>query len=90
MSGSDNGHQRVVIYWTLHNDKGRTLACELSRTERGLVIRCLDEARTVALTERVATVAGAVDVAAEWKARLLDKGEYFERPRPEAPRPPRA
>jgi hypothetical protein len=81
MSGSDIGHQRVVVYWTLHNDMGGSLACELSRTDRGLVLRCLDDARKVALSERVATAAAAVTVAAQWKARLLDKGDYFERPR---------
>ena len=81
MSGSDTGHQRVVVYWTLHNDTGGSLACELSRTDRGLVVRCLDDARAVALSERVATAALAVNVAAQWKARLLDKGDYFERPR---------
>ena len=81
MSGSDVGHQRVVVYWTLHNDAGASLACELSRTDRGLVIRCLDDARKVALSERVASAAAAVTVAAQWKARLLDKGDYFERPR---------
>jgi hypothetical protein len=80
MSGSDIGHQRVVVYWTLHNDAGASLACELSRTDRGLVIRCLDDARKVALSERVASAAAAVTVAAQWKARLLDKGDYFERP----------
>ena len=82
MNESDAGHQRVVVYWTLHNDAGGSLACELSRTDRGLVIRCLDDARTVVLSERVATAAAAADVAAQWKARLLHKGDYFERPRP--------
>jgi hypothetical protein len=90
MSGSDTGHQRVVIYWTLHNDKGGSLACELSRTERGLVMRCLDEARNVVLTERVSAAAAAVDVAGQWRARLLAKGDYFERPQPDASGPSRA
>jgi len=85
MSGSDIGHQRVVVYWTLHNDAGASLACELSRTDRGLVIRCLDDAREVALSERVATAAAATQIAEQWKARLLAKGDYFERPRPAGP-----
>ena len=80
MTGSDAGHQRVVIYWTLHNDAGAELACELSRTDRGLVLRCLDQDRKVMLSDRVTTAAAAVDVAASWKARMLHKGDYFERP----------
>ena len=83
MGGSDTGHQRVVIYWTLHNNAGNALACELSRTDRGLMVRCLDQARAVVLSERVTTVAAAVDVAAQWKTRVIDRGEYFERPRPD-------
>ena len=86
MSDSDNGHQRVVIYWTLHNERGGTLACELSRTERGLVVRCLDQARKVALSERVAAAGDAGEVAYRWKARLLEKGDYFERPRAGMPK----
>jgi len=82
MSSSDTGHERVLIYWTLRNDKGGTLACELSRTERGLVVRCLDQARKIVLSERVAVAAAAGAVAAQWKARLLEKGDYFERPLP--------
>jgi hypothetical protein len=81
MSESEAGHQRVVIYWTLHNDTGNTLACELSRTERGLVVRCLDQARRVMLSERVATAAAAAEIAGQWKARQVEKGDYFERPR---------
>ena len=81
MSASDTGHQGVVIYWTLHNGIGGTLACELSRTERGLVVRCLDQARNVVLSESVAAAAAGSEVAAEWKARMLEKGDYFERPR---------
>jgi hypothetical protein len=81
MSEPDAGHERVVIYWTLHNDTGGTLACELSRTERGLVLRCLDQARKVVLSERVATAADGGELAGQWKARLLEKRDYFERPR---------
>ena len=84
MSEYDKGHQRVVIYWTLHRESGATLACELSRTERGLVVRCLDQARKVALSERVAAAADAGEIASRWKARILEKGDYFERPRPGA------
>jgi len=82
MSESDAGHERVVIYWTLHSESKNTLACELSRTDRGLVLRCLDVTRKVVLSERVPTPAGAVEIAAQWKVRLLEKGDYFERPRP--------
>jgi hypothetical protein len=81
MAASDTGHERLVIYWTLHNDTGGTLACELSRTGQGLVVRSLDGARNVVLSERVAAVAAGAKVASAWKARLLEKGDYFERPR---------
>jgi len=84
MSSPDTGHQRVVIYWTLHNDAGDTIACELSRTERGLLVRCLDQARNIVLSERVAVAPAGGEVAAQWKARLLEKGDYFERPLPPA------
>ena len=80
MSAPDAGHDRLLIYWTLHNDNNGTLACELSRTKQGLVVRCLDDARTVVLSERVAAAVAAADVAAQWKARLVEKGDYFERP----------
>lgn len=86
MAGSDVGHERLVIYWTLHNDSGGLLACELSRTSQGLVVRALDGTRRVVLTERVGVVAAAATVASEWKVRLLEKGDYFERPRAFAPR----
>ena len=81
MAASDTGHERLVIYWTLHNDAGATLACELSRTSQGLVVRCLDAMRNVVLSERVAVVAAGATVASAWKAQLLEKGEYVERPR---------
>ena len=87
MGESDIGHERVVIYWALRNDSGGTLACELSRTERGLVVRCLDQSRKVVLAERVDVAAAGAEVAARWRARLLDKGEYSEQPRPDVPKP---
>jgi hypothetical protein len=87
MSSSDSGHQRVVIYWTLRNDTGDTLACELSRTERGLLVRCLDQTRRIVLSERVAMAAAGGEVASQWKARLLEKGDYFEPPLPPASKP---
>jgi len=83
MSASDTAHQGVVIYRTLHNDMGGTPVCELSRTERGMV-RCLDQAQNVVLSECVAAAAAGSEVAAEWKARMLEKGHYFERSRPVA------
>jgi hypothetical protein len=79
MGEPDAGHQRVVIYWTLHSDTSGTLACELSRTQPGLVVRCLDQSRKVVLSERVAAAADAAAISAQWKARLLEKGDYFER-----------
>lgn len=81
MGASDTGHQGVVIYWTLHNGRGGTLACELSRTPGGLVVRCLDQARNVLLSERVAAAAAGGEVAEQWKTRVLAKGDYFARPR---------
>lgn len=81
MAGSDAGHERLVIYWTLHAEAGATLACELSRTNQGLVIRALTGGRDVVLSERVSAVAAGAAVASEWKTRLLEKGDYFERPR---------
>jgi hypothetical protein len=86
MGEPDAGHQRVVIYWTLHSDTSGTLACELSRTQPGLVVRCLDQSRKVVLSERVAAAADAAEIAAQWKARLLEKGDYFERHPPAAHR----
>ena len=80
MAASDNGHERLVIYWTLYNDAGGTLACELSRTSQGLVVRSLDGTRNVVLSERVGAVAAGASVASEWKARLIEKGDYFDRP----------
>ena len=80
MGESDTGHERVLTYWTLHNAHGGTLSCELSGTERGLVVRCLDEVRNVVLGERVKKAAAAADLAAQWKAQLLEKRDYFERP----------
>ena len=85
MSASDVGHQRIVIYWTLYTDTGSPLACELSRTDRGLLlVRCLDDARKVLLSECVAAAANGAEVAARWKAQLLTRRDYFERPRPAA------
>jgi hypothetical protein len=81
MHQPDLGHQRIVIYWTLHSDTGHSLACELSRAERGLMVRCMDEGRKVILSERVGAAAAAGEIAAQWKMRLLQKGDYFERPR---------
>ena len=86
MAASDHGHERVVIYWTLYNDAGGMLTCELSRTSHGLVVRSLDAVRNVVLSERVGAAAAGASVASEWKTRLIEKGDYFERPRPSIPR----
>ena len=88
MAESDTGHEPLAIYWTLHRDAGPPVTCELSRTEHGLWVRCLDQPRNVLLTERVETAAAGLAVAAEWKARLLGLREYFERPRPRDRRRP--
>jgi hypothetical protein len=80
MAESDTGHERVVIYWTLYTDTGGSLACELSRTARGLMVRCLDQQRNVLLSDRVAKAGDGAALAAQWKGHLLVKGEYFARP----------
>ena len=74
MSASDTGHQGVVIYWTLHNGIGGTLACELSthRARAGGAVP--GPGSNVVLSESVAAAAAGSEVAAEWKARMLEKG----------------
>ena len=80
MAERDTEHQPVVIYWTLFSQTGRPLACELSRTDRGLWVRCLDQHRNVVRSERVGAAAGGLDLASEWKQRLLEQQQYVEHP----------
>ena len=80
MADRDSEHQPVVIYWTLYSGTGKPLACELSRSPRGLWVRCFDQHRNVVLSERVGGAAAGLEVASAWKQRLLEQQQYGDHP----------
>lgn len=74
-----NPEARIVVYWTLLNDQGHGLSCELCRTASGLEVRCIDATGAVVRTGPVAHVRDGSEVSSQWKNALLAKGDHFER-----------
>jgi hypothetical protein len=60
---------RLSRFWTLaHADKrDSSLTCDLFGTEYGLEVRCYDR-ETVLKTQRVASMADAMNLCEAWKA----------------------
>ena len=70
---------RILVYWTLVATSGDTVACELCRTADGLEVRCLSHASAPIRRARVASVAEASALAAEWKAMYLAGDAWSEK-----------
>ena len=77
-STGTGSHERIVVYWTLHDDQRHTLACELCRTAAGLEVRCIKNGNEVLRTGQVSTAGDGATVAAQWKASVLAKGDFYE------------
>src|SRR5688572_21867493 len=80
---SERQLDRIVVYWTLFNEGGRFIACELCRTGIGLEVRCIRDGADVVRTGPVPTAADGATVAAQWKTSWLAKGHFVERPIPD-------
>jgi hypothetical protein len=66
---------RLQRFWTLGRAEERdsALACELFGTEQGLEVRCHD-GTAVLKTERVTSMADAMNLCEAWKAAYLVQG----------------
>jgi hypothetical protein len=72
---------RLTRFWTLGRAEHRdsSLACDLFGTVQGLEVRCHD-GEAVLKTERVTSMADALNLCEAWKAAYLGQGwrERFE------------